>query len=261
MLGAILGDVVGSKYEFKNIKAKNFDLFTNENCFTDDTVMTIAIADAILCGYVPDNNQGIINKIKTWGQKYPNAGYGGRFFYWVLSDEREPYNSFGNGAAMRVSPIGWISNTFEEVVKNATAVTAITHNHPEGIKAAIVIANSIRMARQKESKENIIKYIKENYNIDFDYNDLVKNFKYNEATCQATVPQALYCFAISKDFEDCLRTTISIGGDCDTTAAMSCAIAEALYGVPDEMAKKVYEYLDENQIDIVNRFYEKWIKN
>lgn len=257
MLGAIIGDIVGSRFEFNNIKTKNFELFDETCRLTDDSIMTIAVADCILKGYVPNNKNGIIDTIKHWGKKYPGAGYGGRFFYWVLSDEREAYNSYGNGAAMRISSIGWISNTYEEVVKNATAVTEITHNHPEGIKAAIVVANSIRMARQKESKENIIKYIKENYYIDFDYDDLVKNFKHEEETCQATVPQALYCFSISKDFEDCLRTTISIGGDCDTTAAISCAIAEAYYGIPCEIKNEALKFLNNEQREIVNDIYVK----
>lgn len=260
MIGAIIGDIVGSRFEFNNIKSKDFELFHEACRPTDDSIMTIAVTDSILKGYVPNNKDGIIDTVKYWGQKYPNAGYGGTFFHWVLSDERRPYNSYGNGAAMRISPIGWISNTYEEVVKNATAVTEITHNHPEGIKAAIVVANSIRMARQKESKENIIKYIKENYNIDFDYEELRKTFKHNEETCQATVPQALYCFTIGNDFEDCLRTTISIGGDCDTTAAMSCAIAEAYYGVPDEMVENAKKYLSNDSIKVIENFRDKYQK-
>lgn len=260
MIGAIIGDIVGSRFEFNNIKIKDFKLF-DENCrLTDDSIMTIAVADSIINGYVPDNKDGIIDTFKYWGIKYPDAGYGGRFFYWVLSEEREAYNSYGNGSAMRISPIGWISNTYEEIVKNATAVTEITHNHPEGIKGAIVVANCIRMARQKESKDSIVNYIKENYNMDFDYDDLVKNFKHQEETCQATVPQALYCFAISKDFEDCLRTTISIGGDCDTTSAISCAIAEAYYGIPKEIENKAIEFLNNEQKEIIDNFQNIYLK-
>lgn len=158
MIGAIIGDIVGSRFEYNKKRTKDFELFDEKCRLTDDSIMTIAVSDCILKGYVPNNKNGIIDTIKHWGKKYPNAGYGGKFYYWVLSDDREAYNSYGNGSAMRISPIGWISNTYEEVVKNATAVTEITHNHPEGIKAAIVVANSIRMAKQKESKESIINY-------------------------------------------------------------------------------------------------------
>ena len=230
ILGALVGDVAGSKYEFHNIKTKNFRP-VDKDCYpTDDSIMTIAVWDMWLNNCL-DDKEKIIDTFKKWGKKYPNAGYGGHFFSWVLGDDRLPYNSFGNGAAMRISPIGWIANSEEEVKRLSYNVTSVTHDHPEGIKGAEVTAMCIYYARIGKSKEFIRDYIFEQYpeTANLDYNDLVINFYHDEETCQATLPQALYCFLISNSFEDCLKTTISIGGDCDTTSAVSCAIAEAYY--------------------------------
>lgn len=250
MLGAIIGDVVGSVYEFNNIRTKKFKLFGKGNFLTDDSIMTIAITEVLKNGYQDDNDK-IVETLKKWGRKYPKAGYGGHFFKWLFTEEKEPYYSFGNGAAMRVSAAGWYGRNEEEVKDFAKKVTEVTHDHPEGLKGAELTAMCIYYARTGKSKEFIRDYVSKYYDIDFDYEDLKRNYWFNE-TCQDTVPQAIYCFLISKDFEDCIRTTISIGGDCDTTAAISCAIAEAYYGIPKKIVKKILTYLTKEMREVLS---------
>lgn len=250
MFGAVIGDIVGSKYEFNNIKTKEFPLFSNGCCFTDDTVMTVAVAEVLKNGWHKDKDK-IVDTFKKWGRANLQAGFGNKFFLWLVGSDREPYNSCGNGSAMRVSPVGWYANSEEEVKQLSKAVTEVTHNHPEGLKGAEVTAMCVYYARTGKSKEFIREYIEKNYNVDFDYFDLIRNFQHLEETCQVTVPQALYCFLISNSFEDCLRTTIAIGGDCDTTAAISCAIAEAYYGIPEEIKQEAMDYLEKEMINIL----------
>ena len=254
MLGAIIGDVVGSRFEFNNIKTKKFNLFDKKCKVTDDSVMSVAVAEMCLNGYVPHNTPRIIQNFKKWGQRYPYAGYGNRFFHWVLSNEPEPYNSCGNGSAMRISAIGFFANSAEEVEEYSRAVTEVTHNHPEGIKGAYVTAMCIYLARKGASKKEIKAFVEKYYDIDFDYEHLRKTYRHDEEICQNTVPQAIFCFLISNGFEDCLRTTISIGGDCDTTAAISCAIAEAYYGIPNKIAEAVMEFIPDDMREIICRF-------
>ena len=228
MLGAIIGDTIGSAYEFNNVRSKEFELFTKDSHLTDDSIMTLAIAEIIQNKWYDDKDK-IIDTLKKWGKAYPSVGYGGMFKKWLFDDNlREPYNSFGNGSAMRISSVGWYANSEEEVKKLSKLVTEVTHNHEEGLKGAEVVAMCIYYAKIGKSKAFIKDYVENYYDLNFDYDDLVKNYKFH-ATCQNSVPQAIYCFLISNSFEDCLRTTISIGGDCDTTSAMSCAIAEAYY--------------------------------
>ena len=227
MLGAIIGDTVGSVFEFNNVRRKDINLFSLRSSFTDDSVMTLAVMEVLQKEKVNDTN-AIISIFKKWGRTFPNSGYGLKFNSWLFSDRSLPYNSFGNGSAMRVSPVGFYAKTEEEVKEFSKAVTQVTHNHPEGIKGAEVTAMCIFYAKNGKSKEFIKEYVEKHYDIDFDYEDLKKNYWFNEI-CQDTVPQAIYCFLISKDFEDCLRTSVSIGGDTDTLCAISCAIAEAYY--------------------------------
>lgn len=254
MLGAIIGDVVGSRFEFNNIKTKDFKLFDKKCKVTDDSVMSVAVAEMCLNGFVPYNTPRIIQNFKKWGQRYPYAGYGNRFFHWVLSNEPEPYNSCGNGSAMRISAIGFYANSPEEVEEYSKAVTEVTHNHPEGIKGAYVTAMCIYLARKGASKKEIKAFVEKYYDINFDYEHLRKTYKHDAEICQNTVPQAIFCFLISNGFEDCLRTTISIGGDCDTTAAISCAIAEAYYGIPNKIAEAVMEFIPEDMKEVICRF-------
>lgn len=263
ILGALVGDIAGSKYEFHNIKTKNFKPVDDECYPTDDSIMTIAVWDMWLNNCL-DDKEKIIDTFKKWGRKYPNAGYGGQFFYWVLGKNRLPYNSFGNGAAMRISPIGWIANSEEEVKRLSYNVTSVTHDHPEGIKGAEVTAMCIYYARIGKPKGFIRDYIFEQYPevALLDYNDLVENFKHEEETCQATLPQALYCFLISNSFEDCLRTTISIGGDCDTTSAISCAIAEAYYKkIPLGIGYRTLRILPKDILQVLKKVYNKLKEN
>lgn len=255
MIGAIIGDVVGSRFEFNNIKTKDFELVTSESKFTDDTVMTVAVADVLINGN-PKNKNEIIDTLKKWGKKYPHAGYGGHFYGWVLGSDREPYNSCGNGSAMRVSAAGWIGKTEEEVIDLASSVTEVTHNHPEGMKGAIVTALSIYYARIGKSKEFLKEYMEKEYpeikNLDYEY--IRKTYVHGPEICQVTLPQALYCFLISDSFEDCLRTTISIGGDCDTTAAISCAIAEAFYkDIPASLIEAVRKKLTPAMLAVIDK--------
>ena len=255
MIGAIIGDVVGSRFEFNNIKTKDFELVVDRSCFTDDTVMTVAVADVLINGN-PYNKDDVIDTLKKWGKKYPYAGYGGHFFDWVLGSSRKPYNSCGNGSAMRVSAAGWVGKTEEEVTDLAKRVTEVTHNHPEGMKGAIVTALSIYYARMGKSKEFLREFMEREYPEikKLDYEELRRTYRHEAEICQVTLPQALYCFLISTSFEDCLRTTISIGGDCDTTSAISCAIAEAFYKkIPESLVKAVRRKLPKEMLDIVDK--------
>ena len=242
MIGAIVGDTVGSVFEFDNIKTKDFPLISDRSRPTDDSIMTFAVAEILQNGWQGDSEK-IAQTLKKWGRAYPHAGYGGRFRKWLFFDKSAPYYSCGNGSAMRISPVGWYAKSEEEAKVFSRAVTQVTHNHPEGIKGAEVTAMCIYYARQGKDKEFIANYVRKYYDIDFEYENLRRNYVFS-GICQDSVPQAIYCFLISKDFEDCLRTTISIGGDCDTTAAIACSIAEAFYQQIDEkLVKNVFSKL------------------
>ena len=228
MFGAIIGDTVGSVYEFKKNIDYNFELLTKYSEPTDDTIMTLAVADILSNNKWNDNNY-IVKTFKKWGRAYPDAGYGHHFYSWLMTDNKEPYNSCGNGSAMRISACGWYGNSYEEVKEMAINVTAVTHNHPEGIKGAIVVAECIYMARLGKTKEEISEYVLQHYDINLNYEDLKKTYHSAPIICQVTVPVSIYCFLISKNFEDCLRLSVALGGDADTTAAIACSIAEAYY--------------------------------
>lgn len=261
ILGAIIGDVVGSRFEFNNIKTKEFALLSSHSRPTDDSIMTLAVMD--MCVNNRFDREGIIQTFKKWGKAYPNAGYGYNFYSWVLTDDPNPYYSCGNGSAMRISPVAYVANSVEETIKLAKKVTEVTHNHPEGIKGAVVTAVCVYMALHGSSKEEIVKYAIRNYPEikDLDYEELRRTYKHEAEICQCTLPQALYCFMISNSFEDCLRTTISIGGDCDTTSAISCAIAGAFYGVPEDISYGVEKILDDKQNQMNLAFVNKFIYN
>ena len=274
MLGAIIGDMVGSLYEFHPIKRKDFDIFDNRMRMTDDSLLTIAVAKVLMKHYPIEYTEEAMESIKkdlikefveTW-KKNRGAGWGGRFYDWCATASyggpTEPYNSYGNGSAMRISPVGWIANTIGEVKILSRAVSEITHNHIEGIKGAEAVAVCIFLARQGASKEEIKDWMinKEYYPeiANLDFNDLVTNYKFSEI-CQKSVPQAIYCFLISDSLEDAIRNCVAIGGDCDTTGAMAGAIAEAFYQ-RDKLSefedKYLYFMIDPEVEQLVKEFHK-----
>lgn len=260
MFGAIVGDIVGSVYEFNNIKTKDFRLFDPHCHFTDDTVMTFAIAEALRKtekkNYKNLNKQ-CVKEMQKFGKDYPFAGYGTFFKGWLKEKNPQPYNSYGNGAAMRISSVAYFAKSLDEVKLLSDKVTSVSHNHPEGIKGAESAAVAIWLALNKKSKAEIKDYIEKHYyKLDFDYDDLKENYTFNE-TSQDTVPQAIYCFLISNDFEDCLRTSVSIGGDTDTLCAISCAIAEAFYGIPERIHNQATAFLDKNLLKIYAKYFRQ----
>jgi type I restriction enzyme M protein len=270
MLGAIIGDIVGSRFEFNNHKSKDFELFA-EGCFaTDDSIMTLAVAKAIMeaskvyprSGDWHDDEfhallSGLTVKyMQKIGRKHPNCGFGVKFNKWVFSDDPKPYNSFGNGAAMRVSPVGFAAADEWEAALLAEAVTEVTHNHEEGIKGAKATTDAIFMARQGALKDEIRERIVQGYYpLNFRIDDIRPTYRFNE-TCQETVPQAIECFLESTSFEDAIRTAISLGGDSDTIGAITGAIAEAYYGVPYDIKERALGYLD----DELRSIYDAWEK-
>ena len=261
MLGAIIGDIVGSKYEFNNIKTKDFVFFQPDMFFTDDTVLTVAIYDTLSSckGDYAKLSDLAIEKMQEYGKKrYPMSdkiGYGSMFNGWLTFKIPAPYNSYGNGSAMRVSAVAYFAKSLEDVKKLSYAVTAVTHNHEEGIKGAEATAVATFMALHGASKEEIKDKIESDYySLDFDYEKLKETYTY-KVSCQRTVPQALYCFLISNSFEDAIRTGISIGGDSDTLCAIIGGIAEAFYGIPKNIKTKALNYLDNDLKKQVELFY------
>lgn len=256
MLGAIIGDIVGSRFEWDNIKTKEFELFTNESFVTDDSIMTLAVAKAILLSQkdLSRLNQFTVQSMQEVGRPYPNCGYGGMFQQWMYSDNPKPYHSFGNGAAMRISPCGFAADSLEEAIKLSQAVTEVTHNHPEGLKGAEATVVAIFLARTGHSISDIKQHIAQNYYpMDFSLDSIRDTYQFNE-TCQETVPQAIMAFLESTSFEDAIRNAISIGGDSDTLAAITGGIAQAYYGIPGEIRQSALSYLDARLLRIFQDF-------
>lgn len=256
MLGAIIGDIVGSRFEWNNNKSKQFDLLTYKCSVTDDSIMTLAIAKALLESKsdYSDLSENAVKYMQNIGQHYPNCGYGGHFREWIYSDNPKPYNSYGNGAAMRVSACGFVANTLEEVKQLSKSVTEVTHNHSEGIKGAEATAVAIFLARSGKNLLEIRDYITKNYYpLNFSLDEIRDNYEFNES-CQGTVPQALEAFFESKNFEDSIRNAISIGGDSDTLAAITGGIAGAYYGIPTDIRKHALTFLDERLLKILVDF-------
>jgi ADP-ribosylglycohydrolase len=249
MIGAIIGDIIGSTYEFNAIKTKEFELFPKGSKFTDDTVLSMAIAKSII------DNEPYLDNIVRFGREYPDAGYGGFFRRWLKGDNHTPYNSWGNGSAMRVSPIGFAFDNEEEVLKEAKKSAEITHNHIEGIKGAEATTLAIFMARKGKSKEEIREVISDRfeYNLSREVNEIRPNYRF-EVSCQKSVPESIICFLDSDSFEDCIRNAISLGGDADTMGAIAGGIAEAYYGIPKEIEREVSHYLPNEFIEILTRF-------
>lgn len=239
MYGAILGDIIGSPFEFdRGDKTKDFKLFSRRSHFTDDSVMTLAVCEALLKvgqdATVKEIEDAVISSMQSWGRRYPHAGYGGYFRRWLTACHPEPYNSFGNGSAMRVSAAGWLYDSLEKTRTVAKATANVTHNHPEGIKGAEATASAIFMARNGSSKEEIKKYIENEFHYDLNRTlDEIRPSYHMDETCQKTVPEAIIAFLEATDFEDAIRNAVSLGGDTDTLGAITGSIAEAYYGIPE----------------------------
>ena len=254
IIGAVIGDVIGSVFEWNNIKTTDFDLFNPKCDFTDDTVLTIAVADCIL------NKKDFAKTIWEYGRKYRGRGYGGSFRNWLQEDNLKPYGSFGNGSAMRASAVGFSFNDIETVMEVAKQSAKVTHNHPEGIKGAQATATAIFLARQGKSKQAIKDYITQSfdYNLDFTLDEIRPTYKF-DVTCQGSVPQAIVAFLESSDFESAIRLAISIGGDSDTIACITGGIASAYYKqIPTEIMDFVVDKLPSEYIEIMNKFDEKY---
>ncbi|MBQ8497746.1 MAG: ADP-ribosylglycohydrolase family protein [Clostridia bacterium] len=262
MFGAIYGDIVGSVYEFRNLKDKKAPHFINGCHFTDDTVMTLAVADALLqckdaANDIENFKKNLVSSMHKLGKAHLKAGYGNRFYTWLVIRCEEPYYSFGNGSAMRVSPVAWYAKTLEETKILAEASASVTHDHPEGIKGAVATACAIWLARNGTRKEDIKAYIqKYYYSIDFTLDEIRPYYRF-DATCQGSVPQALEAFFESESFEDAIRNAISIGGDSDTIAAITGSVAEAYYGMTQTQKEKALSYLTDDLRDIAKRFEER----
>ena len=260
MIGAIIGDIVGSRFEWDNHRSKDFELLSPKCFFTDDSVMSLAVCAALMnsrYGY-SDLCKQTIHSMQEIGRLYPHCGYGSSFFRWIYSDEPKPYNSYGNGAAMRVSGCGYAGRTIDEVKQLSRAVTEVTHNHPEGLKGAEAIAVAVFLARNGKSLIEIQDYIIKNYYpLGFTLDGIRESYRFNE-TCQDTVPQALEAFFESIDFEDAIRNAISVGGDSDTLAAITGSVAEAYYGVPTSIRKHALTFLDERLLKILLEFENRY---
>lgn len=232
MYGAVIGDIIGSVYEWDRIKTKDFPLFSPQSTFTDDTVMTIAVANALLRSRqesVPFREM-VVREMRDFGGRYPGRGYGGKFALWLWVDEPSPYNSYGNGSAMRVSPCGLIAGSLEEAVSLAAESAEVTHNHPEGIKGAQAVASAIYLAGTGADKPQIREYLQKHYYaLDKTLDEIRPDYQFNE-TCQGSVPEALTAFLESESYEDTIRNAISLGGDSDTQAAIAGSIAWSYYG-------------------------------
>ena len=260
MYGAILGDIIGSPFEFdRGDKTKDFKLFSRRSHFTDDSVMTLAVCEALLkVGQdvtVKEIEDAVISSMQSWGRRYPHAGYGGYFRRWLTARHPEPYNSYGNGSAMRVSAAGWLYDSLEKTRVVAKATANVTHNHPEGIKGAEATASAIFMARNGSSKEEIKKYIENEFHYDLNrtLNEIRPGYHMDE-TCQKTVPEAIIAFLEAKDFEDAIRNAVSLGGDTDTLGAITGSIAEAYYGIPEWLITECRKRINKDMRIVLDDF-------
>ena len=259
MYGALLGDMIGAPYEFdRGDKSKEFPLFCKYSHFTDDSVMTIAVAEALLDFRFREDEDikaGLVESMRKWGKKYPNAGYGRKFYHWLHARHPEPCGSYGNGSAMRVSSAGWLFDTLAETRHMARLTAEVTHNHPEGIKGAEATASAIFLARTGHGKDEIRDYIVREFGYDLSRTcDQIRPGYYHNESCQKTVPEAITAFLEGTDFEDVIRTAVSLGGDCDTLTCIAGSIAEAFYGVPAILAAECKSRLPEDMLYILGRF-------
>lgn len=263
MFGAILGDIIGSPYEFDmGEKKKDFPLFSYQSVFTDDTVMTIAVLEALLMSDVSESDEVIkerlIDSMKKWGNKYPYSGYGGRFYHWLFSDDRKPYNSYGNGSAMRVSAAGFLYDTLEDTKRMAKLTAEVTHNHIEGIKGAEATACMMFLLRNNKTKEEVKTYVENEFHYDLSRTlDEIRPGYHHVESCMETVPEAITAFLESESFEDAIRNAVSLGGDTDTLGAITGAIAESCYEVPEELKIECMNRIPEEMKEVLLKFQER----
>lgn len=262
MIGAILGDMIGAPYEFdRSAKTKAFPLFSRGSRFTDDSVMTVAVAEALMDTIGKGDAKiraTLIGSMRKWGGRYPDAGYGCMFYNWLHAKNPGPYGSFGNGSAMRVSSAGWLYETMEETRHMARLTAEVTHNHPEGIKGAEATASAIFLARAGSGKDEIREYIIREFGYDLSRtcDEIRPGYRHVE-TCQKTVPEAITAFLEGTGFEDVIRTAVSLGGDCDTLTCIAGGMAEAFYGVPDKLAQECCKRLPDDMLAVLARFEEQ----
>ena len=258
MYGAILGDMIGSPYEFDmGNKSKDFPLFTAESCFTDDTVMTVAVAEAFLDAPEGDEavKERLVECMRKWGHRYPNAGYGARFCRWLESRDPQPYNSWGNGSAMRVAAAAWLYPDISSVRHMARLSAEVTHDHPEGIKGAEATAAAIFLGRTGSTKAEIRAYVEENFGYDLSRTcDEIRPGYHHVESCQETVPEAITAFLEGESFEDVIRTAVSLGGDCDTLTCIAGSIAEGFYGVPEALRRETRARLPQDLLQVLLAF-------
>ncbi len=273
MLGAACGDIAGSRYEFHNIKycLREEELIDDDCCFTDDTVMTCAVAQGLVNGFVRLQQDGrrkeedvLLEEIKRsmqlFGRKYPYAGYGGRFRRWITANDPEPYNSWGNGSAMRASYAGWAAGSLEEAEWLAEISAKVTHNHPEGIKGAQAVAGSIFILRNGGGKEQVEQYVSGYYDLNFTLDEIREEYSF-DVSCPGSVPQAVRAFLEGENFSDVIARAISIGGDSDTIAAIAGSIAEVIYPIPEDLKKRTVETLDDFLLDTLKRAVDALTEN
>ena len=256
LYGTIFGDIAGSTYEFRACKNYKFTTVPEKSHFTDDTVMTLAVASWLMKD--PDDLEVLVKEMQFFGNRYPKAGYGGMFRKWLIAEYPKPYNSFGNGSAMRVSPCAWVAKSLDEALFLAEKSAIVTHNHPEGIKGAQAVAAAIWMARNGSTKEEIKAYIESTF--EYNLSRTIKEIKESgydfDSTCQGSVPESIIAFLESEDYEDCIRKAIWLGGDADTQAAIAGSIAEAFYDMPVRFIGDVEKRLDKYLLSVLNKFNE-----
>lgn len=258
ILGAISGDVIGSVYENYPLKSKEFELFMPQSTFTDDTVMTLAVANW-LCEDKTSKDV-LVKNLQYFGNMYPNAGYGGRFIHWLHEQSPEPYGSWANGSAMRVSPCAWVAESFEESQELARTSAIVTHNHPEGVKGALATSDAIYLARSGADKDEIKDHIEVRYEYDLSLSlDDIRPFYKFDISCAGSVPESIICFLEAESFEDAIRNAISLGGDADTQAAIAGSIASAYWEIPKNIVDKTICRLDDTLLDVLTDFEEKFM--
>lgn len=254
MLGALVGDIIGSVYEFHNVKSTDFELFTPWNNFTDDSIMTLAVAKWLMEDKT-HSQYHLVKCMQELGKKYPDAGYGGHFGWWLTQDNPQPYNSWGNGSGMRVSPVGLYAKTLDEALALAAVTASVSHNHPEGVKGAQAIAASVFLCKEGKSKQEIKEYVEKTFG--YDLNRTIAEIRpyYDfDVSCQGSVPEAIIAFLEGNSFEEVIRLSISIGGDSDTIACMAGAIAACMYPIPEDMVEKCNSILADDLREINERF-------